>query len=171
MISGTGNAHGSRAGTGKGTGTEQAPKRSLRAHFSSLLRLEDRAQARRDLVRAPGAVDRSLDAAIGAATLLVTYSDNDQGVGAGQGLDLDTAAADGAISKAPAQVWSGTAVASGTATFWRYVQSTDTGAATTTELRMQGTVGGAGADLFVQSTAFTSTTLYSLDYFSVTIPL
>lgn len=118
-----------------------------------------------------GTVPADADAAIGAATLLVTYSDNDQGVGAGQGLDLDTAAADGAISKAPAQVWSGTAVASGTATFWRYVQSTDTGAATTTELRMQGTVGGAGADLFVQSTAFTSATLYSLDYFSVTIPL
>ena len=118
-----------------------------------------------------GTVPADADAAIGAATLLVTYSDNDQGVGAGQGLDLDTAAADGAISKAPAQVWSGTAVASGTATFWRYVQSTDTGAASTTELRMQGTVGGAGADLFVQSTAFTSATLYSLDYFSVTIPL
>ena len=54
-----------------------------------------------------GTVPADADAAIGAATLLVTYSDNDQGVGAGQGLDLDTAAADGAISKAPAQVWSG----------------------------------------------------------------
>lgn len=118
-----------------------------------------------------GTVPANADAALGGAVLLNTYSDADQGVGAGQGLDLDAAAAGGAISKAPAQVWSGTAVATGTGAFWRYVRSGDSGNSSTTELRMQGTVGGAGADLFVQSTTFTSAVLYTLDYFSIAIPL
>lgn len=118
-----------------------------------------------------GTIPEDADAALSGAVLLTTYSDADQGVGVGQGLDLDTAAADGAISKAPAQVWSGTAVATGTAAFWRYEQFGDTGNSSTTELRMQGTVGGAGADLFVQSTTYTSAVLYTLDYFSIAIPL
>lgn len=117
-----------------------------------------------------GTVPADADAALGAAVLLNTYSDNDAAAGSGNGLDLDTAPSAGAISKAPAQVWKGTAVASGTASFWRYIQLGDTGASSTTEQRIQGTIGGAGADLFVQSTSFTSATEYTIDYFSVAIP-
>lgn len=117
-----------------------------------------------------GTIPADADAALGGATLLVTYSDNDQGEGAGQGLDLDSAASGGAIAKDPAQTWSGTSVAAGTATFWRYVRSGDAGNTATTEVRMQGTIGGAGADLFVQSTSFANSTLYTIDYFSVAIP-
>ena len=121
-------------------------------------------------VYAAGAIPASADDALVGTTLLVTYSDNDQGVGAGQGLDLDAAAVDGAIPKAAAQVWSGTAGNTGTGLFWRYEQSTDDGLASTTQKRIQGTIGGAGADIIVQSTTFTSAVLYTLDYFSLSIP-
>jgi hypothetical protein len=115
-----------------------------------------------------GTVPANADAARSGATELVMYTVDDDGT---TGLDLDTAAASGAIAKAPAQTWSGTAGASGTATFWRYEQTGDTGNASTTELRIQGTIGGAGADLFVSSTTFSSATLYTIDFFSLSIPV
>jgi hypothetical protein len=115
-----------------------------------------------------GTVPANADAATTGATELVMYTVDDDGT---TGLDLDTAAASGAIAKAPAQTWSGTAGASGTATFWRYEQTGDTGNASTTELRIQGTIGGAGADLFVSSTTFSSATLYTIDFFSLSIPV
>lgn len=110
------------------------------------------------------------DAALAGNTVLVTYSDNGAAIGAGNGLDLEAAAVAGAISKAAAQTWKGTAAATGTATFFRYIQSADTGASSTSEIRIQGTVGGAGADLFVSSTTFTSTVEYTLDLFSISVP-
>lgn len=121
-------------------------------------------------IYAASATPADADAALVGETLLCTYSDNNQGVGAGQGLDLEAAAISGAIAKAAGQTWSGTAGATGTALFWRYEQSTDTGGASTTEERIQGTIGGAGADLLVQSLTFTNTTLYTLDFFSLSIP-
>lgn len=117
-----------------------------------------------------GTIPEDADAALGAAVLLNTYSDNGAAPGGGNGLDLDVTPAAGAISKAPAQVWKGTSVASGTASFWRYIQLSDTGASSTTEQRIQGTIGGAGADMFVQSTTFANATEYTIDYFSVAIP-
>jgi len=117
-----------------------------------------------------GTIPADADAALGAAVLLNTYSDNGAAAGAGNGLDLDTSAASGAISKAPAQVWKGTAVATATASFWRYVQLADDGSASATQQRIQGTIGGAGADLFVASTTFTTSTEYTIDYFSVAVP-
>lgn len=117
-----------------------------------------------------GAVPADADAALGAAVLLNTYSDNGQAPGAGMGLDLDASAASGAISKPVAQVWKGTSVAGGTASFFRFYKTGDSGNSSTTDLRIQGTVGGAGADMFVQSTTFANTTEYTIDYFSVAVP-
>ena len=117
-----------------------------------------------------GAVPAGPDATLGGATLLNTYSDADQGVGAGQGLDFAAEAVAGVLGKAAGQTWSGTAVASGAATFWRWVLAADDGSASSTAVRIQGTIGGAGADLFVQSTSFVAATAYSIDYFSVAIP-
>jgi len=117
-----------------------------------------------------GAIPADADASIGAAVALVTYSDNGAALGAGNGLDLEAAAVAGAISKASAQIWKGTAGASGTGAFFRYEQLVDSGSASTTEIRIQGTVGGGGADLFVTSTTFTSAVEYTLDMFSLTIP-
>lgn len=120
-----------------------------------------------------GAVPADADASAGAAVELVTYSDNDQGEGAGQGLDFEANAASGAIGKNTGQTWSGTSSAAGAATFFRYYKNGDDpdAAAGSTDIRIQGTVGGAGADLFVASTAFADSTLYTIDYFSISIPL
>lgn len=117
-----------------------------------------------------GVVPAGPDEAVATATLLNTYSDADQGVGAGQGLDFAAAPIAGALGKLSGQAWTGTAVASGTATFWRWVLAADDGTASTTAVRLQGTIGGAGADLFVQTTAFVDLTEYSIDYFSIAVP-
>ncbi len=114
-----------------------------------------------------GTVPADADASLGGATLLCEYSLNDTG----DPLSMDTTAAGGALGKAPAEVWSGTAGATGTATFFRYEESGDTGGASTSERRIQGTVGGAGSDLFVTSTSYVDTTLYTIDYFSISIPV
>jgi len=121
-------------------------------------------------VYAAAAIPATADDALVGTTLLCTYSDNDQGIGAGQGLDLEASASNGAIPKASAQTWSGTAAATGQGLFWRYEQSGDTGAASTTEKRIQGTIGGSGADLIVQSTTYNASTLYTIDFFSLSIP-
>ena len=117
-----------------------------------------------------GAVPADADAALGGATELVVYSDNDAGEGAGLGLDLEAAAVDGAISKLASQIWKGTCGATGTAAFFRFELLADDGLLSTTQVRIQGIVGGAGADLFVSSTAFTNTTVYTLDLFSISVP-
>ena len=118
-----------------------------------------------------GTVPANADADLGGATALVTYSDGGAAPAGGTGLDLATAGAvAGAISKEPGQVWEGTAVATDTATFFRYRELVDAGGASTTAIRIQGTVGGGGADLFVTSTSFTSAVAYTLDMFSISIP-
>jgi hypothetical protein len=116
-----------------------------------------------------GTVPPTADALVSAgSTLLVTYS-NAGAVGAGNGLNFDVPSS-GTISKDPAQVWSGVAGNTGTATYFRFVAQADTGTDSTVEVRIQGTVGGAGADMFVQSNSITSTTNYTIDYFTIAIP-
>lgn len=118
------------------------------------------------LYSAPTSVPTSADDALpGDSVLLNTYTVNDDGA---TGLTLDTAAADGVIEKTASESWQGTAVANGTAAFFRYEQSGDAGAASTTAQRIQGTVGSGGADMFLASTTITSGQLYNLDYFSLT---
>jgi hypothetical protein len=56
----------------------------------------------------------------------------------------------GVISKTSA-VWKGPIIASGTPAYYRYVEAADTGVASTTEKRIQGSVGVAGADLNLAS--------------------
>ena len=117
-----------------------------------------------------GTVPDDADAALGGATLLCEYTDAGAVLAGGTGLDFDTAAASGALAKAPAQSWEGEAVASGSATFFRFVQQADDGTLSTTQVRIQGTVGGIGADLFVASTTFVNSTTYYIDYFAISVP-
>ena len=100
-------------------------------------------------------------------TLLVTISVN----GGGGGISFDTAAANGVLSKAPAETWQGTNAASGTASFFRWTESGGTPAsASTTEKRIQGTVGVAGADLNLSSVSLTISATQNIDFFNVTMP-
>ena len=108
-----------------------------------------------------------------SGTLLVTIS-----VSAGtfahdafdNGLEFGTAAS-GAISKSSSETWQGTAVASGTAGYFRfYANPTDAGAASTTLPRIDGSIGTSGADLNLSSTSITSGQTYTIDTFTLTLP-
>ena len=91
----------------------------------------------------PANVPTSADDAIGAAhTLLVTL----YGDGSANGLNLGIPA-DGIISKDPGEMWSGQILETGTARFFRYVGPADTGASSSTEPRLQGTVARVGGHL------------------------
>lgn len=92
------------------------------------------------------------------------------GVDSVNGLTYGTAAS-GALAKASG-VWSGVAVASGTAGWWRhYGPEADAGGADATKNRIDGTCGTSGADMNMSSTAITSGATQTLDSFSLTLPL
>lgn len=114
-----------------------------------------------------GAEPATADAAV-TGTLLSTISVS----GGGTGLSLDTTAAAGVLAKSAA-VWSGAIVATGTAGYYRFSAAGDTGASSATEERIQGSVGMAGADLNLSSTALTinaSLSAQTIDYFVVSLP-
>jgi hypothetical protein len=114
-----------------------------------------------------GTVPSSADDAIaGGNTLLCTISSN----GTGTGINFDTSAASGIIAKASGETWKGTNAASGTATFYRHVSASDTGALSTTERRLQGAIATAGSDMNFSSVALTSGAEQKIDYYVVTLP-
>jgi len=113
-----------------------------------------------------GPVPATADAAIaGGNTLLRTISVN----GAGGGISFDAAAVDGTLSKDPAEVWSGTIVATDTATFYRHVSAADTGVLSTTEPRIQGSIGVAGAEMNVSTVAFVTGVSNTLNNYTLTL--
>lgn len=111
-----------------------------------------------------GAEPATADDAIGSATLLVVIKNG------GAGINFDSAAAAGVLEKAPAEIWGGTNVAGGTAAFYRHVLSADTGALSTTAVRIQGNVAVAGADLNLTSISLTAGAPQTVDFYSVAAP-
>jgi hypothetical protein len=111
----------------------------------------------------PATADAGLD---GANHLLVTISNNSTGTG----LTFAAAAAAGALTKTLAETWSGAAITNGTASFYRLVTPTDTGATSTTEARLQGTIATSGADLNMTTVSLVTSTTYPVDSFSVSLP-
>ena len=79
------------------------------------------------------------------------------------------AAVSGVLSKA-ADIWSGVASASGTASYFRLVVNTDTGVLSTTEIRVQGTVGTSGADINMSSVSIVSGATQTIDTWDLTMP-
>lgn len=114
-----------------------------------------------------GAVPADADAAA-TGTLVLTVSVNSDGV---TGLSMAAAAAAGVLAKA-AEVWSGVVEAGGphTAAYFRFVTAADDGTLSTTQRRLQGTIGTAGADMNLASTELTSGATRTIDYFNVALP-
>jgi hypothetical protein len=104
--------------------------------------------------------------AVLANTLLLSITNNNTATG----LTFAAAAANGAITKTVAEVWSGTCGSTGTASFYRLVTSTDTGNASTTQPRLQGLCGTAGNELNLPTLSLVNTTLYTVDNYSIGIP-
>lgn len=113
-----------------------------------------------------GSVPTDADQGIGGATLLVRISNNNTTTG----LTFAASASGGAITKNLSETWSKAAAGSGSATFWRFVAAGDTGALSTTEARIQGTIGLAGADLNVASLSYVAATVYTIDAFALSLP-
>lgn len=101
-----------------------------------------------------------------SGTLLVIISLGSTGTG----ISFAAAASGGVIQKASAETWSGVNVATGTAGYYRFVAPGDTGLASSTESRIQGTVATAGADLNLSSTSLISGATQTIDFFAVAFP-
>lgn len=114
-----------------------------------------------------GTEPASADAALGGATLLCTISD----AGGAGALSWEASASGNTLQKLSSQVWSGVNAASGTAAFCRLELASDTGTASTTEVRVQGDVGIAGRFLNLSSTGLTSGATLTINSLAVTLPL
>ena len=112
-----------------------------------------------------GAAPASADESIGSAVLLCTISVD----GDGTGVTLDATASGGVIVKNPSEVWAGDVTTSGTATFFRMEFAADTGAFSTSAVRMQGTVGLVGADLNFSSINLATGDARRINYFAASI--
>lgn len=94
------------------------------------------------------------------------------GVNPVNGLTMGSAAA-GVIAKTAAEVWQGTAVATGTAGWFRYKGSVvDAGAADALEalLRLDGNIATSGANLNMSNTSIVSGAVQTLSTFQLTAP-
>lgn len=111
-----------------------------------------------------GTEPTSADAALGAATLLVTISKGGDGSPLGFESPMN-----GILAKSSSETWVGTVLANGTPTFYRLQLPTDTGSAGTTDVRIQGSVGNAG-DLKLGATALASGNPQSIDYYQLELP-
>lgn len=113
-----------------------------------------------------GTPPATADATLGGATLLCTISVS----GLGTGLTFEAAAVSGVLAKNAAEVWQGTNVASGEASFYRHVAPGDTGGSSTTEPRLQGTVALVGGDLNLSDVDLVEDAPQSIDYYVVALP-
>lgn len=107
-----------------------------------------------------GAAPATADAAL-TGTLLCTISNNSTGTG----LTFD-ASASGVLPKAAAETWSGVNGATGAASHYRLVAVGDTGALSTTEARVQGTVSTGGSDMVMGNTTLTNGATTTLNFFT-----
>jgi hypothetical protein len=110
-----------------------------------------------------GTEPATADASIGAATLLVTVSNG------GSGVTFEAAPVDGAVIKTASETWSGTNVATGTASFYRICASADAGDLSTSLVRVQGVFGGA--DGTISNPSLTSGATQDVDYCAVYLPM
>ena len=114
-----------------------------------------------------GTVPADADAALGSATLLCVISNNS----AGTGIHFAAAASGGVLAKSTTETWSGANIASGTATFARHRLATDSGTLSTTEPRMQLSIGVSGADLnFLDGVYLNSGATKTINAYSVGAP-
>jgi hypothetical protein len=115
-----------------------------------------------------GTAPATADAAINTSnsTVLATITNNGGATG------LTFAAPDsGTVTKTSSEVWQGTVVASGVASFFRHVLPTDLGDTNTTAIRVQGSVAlNAGGDLNLTSTSLALNAIQSVDYYAITLP-
>jgi hypothetical protein len=112
-----------------------------------------------------GSAPADADAAV-TGTLLCTISISSGGTG----INFAASAASGVLQKNGSEVWSGVNAATGTAGYFRHVAAGDTGASSTTEARIQGSVATAGGELNLTSVSLTSGATQTIDFYSIALP-
>lgn len=113
-----------------------------------------------------GAVPASADAALGAAVLINEISAG----GGGTVLTFEATAPGGVLVKAVAENWTGNNLVGGTPTFFRYVLAADAGDASSSAVRIQGTAGPLGSDMFISTIPMIESAPQSFSVFQLTIP-
>ena len=113
-----------------------------------------------------GAVPPSADAALGSAVLMNEISAG----GTGTPVTWEATAPGGVMSKAVSENWTGNIIAGGTPTFFRYVLSGDAGDASTSAVRIQGTAGALGSDMFISELPMVTSAPQSFSLFQIAIP-
>lgn len=118
-------------------------------------------------IYAAAEIPATADAAV-TGTLLVELSKN----GAGTALEFATPITTPVLNKAADSDWSTLAnLASGTAAYFRLVDTADDGAASATAKRVQGTAGNAGEiDMFLADPEFVEDDPYVLEFFRIALP-
>jgi len=86
------------------------------------------------------------------------------------GITLEAAAASGSIPKESTEIWRGTNSDTGVASFYRHVAPGDTGALSTTEARLQGSIALAGAEMNLSDTTLTISGDQKVDYYLINLP-
>jgi hypothetical protein len=93
---------------------------------------------------------------------LLCVISKDSGV---DGLTFAPSSSNGAVVKSPDEIWAGDILMDGTPTFWRWgLDGEDVTVQSDTYLRMQGTVGIAGADLNFSTVDFIQGENRSIDF-------
>lgn len=109
-----------------------------------------------------------------AGTLLIEITESGGAFVAGafdNGLEFENDPLSGELEKASGETWKGTAVASGTAGWFRFVgNAADGGAISTVLTRIDGNIGISGADLNISDTSIVSGRVYTIDTFKITLP-
>lgn len=107
--------------------------------------------------------------ACGSTTITNTPANMASGVAVANGLDWGVSAA-GVLGKGSG-TWSGSAVATGTAGWFRFTGSiADAGGASTVLIRMDGNIATSGSNLDMASTSIASGTTTTIDAFTLTDP-
>jgi len=88
----------------------------------------------------------------------------------GTGITFDAAASNGTLLKNSSEVWSGIVGLTGEATHYRHVAASDTGAVSSTEPRIQGTIGISGEDMNLSSVNLQNGATQTIDYYVVAMP-
>lgn len=114
-----------------------------------------------------GAMPSTADADSSALTVLCTISLD----ATGTGITWASTVTAGILAKNASEIWRGLITATGTASFFRWMAIGDTGALSTTNKRVQGTVGLAGADLNFSSVNFVSGNYKVIASLNVALPL
>lgn len=110
-----------------------------------------------------GPVPSSADAGLSGNTLLCELTAD------GQGVTFSSDANGATLTKSLNEIWKGYVLVNGEASFFRMVKPADTGSLSTGEVRIQGTVGGPDADLFITNPVLIQGAPQELDYFAIAL--